>query len=231
MFHVAICDDEMTSLTLSKALTEKILNGEEIEYTISTFSDMESFLKSVRAGAVYNVLLADILMTGKNGIEAAGELRSLHDNMPIVFVSSTDAYALEGYRVNALRYLKKPVSVEALREALMCAHSLFSEVDYLNLRIGDSVRKIKFSEILYAESRSHELTIHTKSEDVVLRMSLSELEAGLPAKEFVKIHRSYIVNLQMIQQVERYNATLSTGDILPIAQGQFTEVKNRFVGQ
>ena len=230
MFHIAICDDELTSLTLVKALTEKILTGEEIEHTIHSFQDMESFLKSVRNGAVYNVLLADILMTGKTGIEAAGELRDLNDNMPIVFISSTDAYALEGYRVSALRYLKKPVSVEALREALMCAHSLYKEVDYLNIHVDEGMRKVKFNEIIYVESRSHELTIHTEKEEFRIRMNLSDMEAGLPKKEFIKIHRSIIARLDRIQKVERYNATLNNGEILPISQGQFNDVKKRFLG-
>ena len=106
MFKVAICDDEMTSLMINQALTEQVLEEANIEYEITTFEDMQSMIKGVMDdNADFDLLLSDILAVGMNGIEAAEEIRRLGDKLPIVFISSTAEFALEGYRVNALRYL------------------------------------------------------------------------------------------------------------------------------
>ena len=110
MFKIAICDDEMTSLMINKALTEQILEDAHIDYQITTYEDMASMIKGVLdESADFDLLLSDILAVGMNGIEAAEEIRRLGDKLPIVFISSTAEYALDGYRVNALRYLQKPV--------------------------------------------------------------------------------------------------------------------------
>ena len=126
MFKVAICDDEMTSLMINQALTEQVLEEANIEYEITTFEDMQSMIKGVMDdNADFDLLLSDILAVGMNGIEAAEEIRRLGDKLPIVFISSTAEFALDGYRVNALRYLQKPVQIDKLKEAcITAAHSI-----------------------------------------------------------------------------------------------------------
>ena len=110
MYRVAICDDESTSLQINKVLTEEILTEEKIEHEITVFDDMEKMIQALSDDRTqYDVLLSDILAVGMNGIEAAEELRRLGEKISIIFISSTAEYALDGYRVSALRYLQKPV--------------------------------------------------------------------------------------------------------------------------
>ena len=106
MFRVAICDDEATSLQLNTILVETILKEEGISYELRTFDDIETMSEELsRPGQPYDVLLSDILAPGMNGIEAAERLRGIGERLDIIFISSTAEFALEGYKVNALRYL------------------------------------------------------------------------------------------------------------------------------
>ena len=125
MYRVVICDDEATSLQINQILTEQILEEEGIEYEIVTFEDMRVMTEALSdEKAEYDVLLCDILAVGMNGIEAAKELRRLGEKLPIIFISSTAEYALDGYSVNALRYLQKPIDLEKLREGLKEAYQI-----------------------------------------------------------------------------------------------------------
>ena len=163
MFRVAICDDEATSLKLNTILTEKILNEEGIVHEIKTFEDMESMINAVtKPNSPFDVLLSDILATGMNGIEAAEKLRELGDRLDIIFISTTAEYALEGYRVQALRYLQKPVDIEKLREALLQSYRKQAHKGGLSVTSEGKVYNINFKDILYIESSGREVELVLK---------------------------------------------------------------------
>ena len=228
MFRVAICDDEATSLQLNKLLTEKILQEEGINYEIETFTDMESMTAAVtKPGQSFDVLLSDILATGMNGIEAAEKLRQVGDKLDIIFISTTAEYALEGYRVQALRYLKKPVDVEKLREALLQAHQKRAHKGGISVSSEGKVYNINFKDILYIESNARDIELVLKYRKLISHGKISDIEKLLPEDRFFRCHRSYIINLTEIETIERYQATMKNGDVLPISQQQYTETKNR----
>ena len=149
MYRVAICDDEATSLQINEALTAQVLTEAGIEYETVCFTDMQSMIDTLsRKEVQYDVLLCDILAVGMNGIEAAKELRRLGESLSIIFISSTAEYALEGYQVDALRYIQKPIQIEKLKEALISAYRRKdTKGDTLTFQVGDKLYKIPFGEI------------------------------------------------------------------------------------
>lgn len=230
MYRIAICDDELTSLALNKSLTEHILSEEGIPYEISTFVDMNEMIKIVTSDTKpYDVLLSDILTTGMNGIEAAEKLRELGEKMAIIFISSTADFALDGYRVNALRYLQKPVNVERLREGLLKAYSETRKKGQLIITVADKVYRVAYSDILYLESRARDVCLYLKEGSLIARMKFSEAQKLLPDQMFVKCHRSYIVNIKYVVKVERYQATMGNQLQVPISQAQFNDTKKQFL--
>lgn len=229
MFRVAICDDEATSLKLNTVLAEKILNEEGIAHEINAFENMETMIEAVtKPKSPYDVLLSDILATGMNGIEAAEKLRKLGDKLDIIFISTTAEYALEGYRVQALRYLQKPVDIEKLREALLQSYRKRAHKGGLSITSEGKVYNINFRDILYIESNGRDVELVLKYRRLVSHGKISDFERLLPEDRFFRFHRSYIVNLAEIETIERYQAKIKNGDILPISQQQYTETKNRF---
>ena len=232
MFRVAICDDEMTSLLINKTLTEQILEEENIEYEITTFEDMLTMIKGVMdEDADYDLLLSDILAVGMNGIEAAEEIRRLGDKLPIVFISSTAEFALDGYRVNALRYLQKPVQMDKLKEAILEAYANVGKKkkDYLSFQVADRFYKINLDDIIYLESMGRDTHVVTKTETIVVHAKFSDMEKQVPANRFVRCHRSYIINLSEVKDIARYRFLTKNDVEIPISQLQYTDVKKDFI--
>lgn len=230
MYRVVICDDEATSLQINQILTEQVLDEAGIEYEIATFDDMRKMTAALSdEKAEYDVLLCDILAVGMNGIEAAKELRRLGEKLPIIFISSTAEFALEGYSVNALRYLQKPIDIEKLREALMEAHQNSEDGEALKFQVADRFYKISFSDIEYLESCGRDTDIVTKDERISVHMKFSDMEKKLPADMFLRCHRSYIINLAQVKDLARYRFLTKNGVEIPVSQLQYNETKRRFV--
>lgn len=231
MFKIAICDDEETSVHLNKALTEKVLKEENIEYEINTFQDMREMTDSLTKLTVaqpYNVLLCDILASDMNGIEAAEKLRSLGENIDIIFISSTAEFALEGYRVQALRYIQKPVDIDKLREALLISYHKYSCKEGVAVNVDGKSVNISFEDISYMESCGRDIDIHLQDKVITTHIKISDMEKMLP-EGFFRCHRSYIVNFSYMESIERYQATMADGDIIPVSQQLYAETKNRYL--
>lgn len=230
MFKVAICDDEMTSLMINQALTEQVLTESGIEYEITTFDNMENMISALsKEDEEYDLLLSDILAVGMNGIEAAEELRRLGDKIPIVFISSTADYALDGYRVSALRYLQKPVQIDILKEAILEAYgSKKNKQENLSFQVGDRFYKVNLDDIIYLESSMRDTEVVTKNDRIVVHNKFSDMEKKLPENRFCRCHRSYIINLSEVKDIARYRFLTKNGIEIPISQIQYQDVKNAY---
>ncbi|MCQ2517262.1 MAG: LytTR family DNA-binding domain-containing protein [Lachnospiraceae bacterium] len=230
MFRVAICDDEATSLQINQILSQQILEEEGIKCSIDTFDDMLVMTRALSAeSADYDVLLCDILAVGMNGIEAAEELRKLGEKLPIVFISSTAEYALDGYRVHALRYLQKPIEMDKLREALLEAYRIRGVVEEcLKFQVGDRLYKIPFNEIRYLESQGRDTLVITGSEIICSHMKFSDMEKALPEELFYRCHRSYIINLAFAKNLSRYMFLTKENVEIPVSQQLYNDTKKRF---
>lgn len=231
MYRVAICDDEATSLQINEALTAQVLSEAGIEYETVCFTDMQSMIDTLsRKEVQYDVLLCDILAVGMNGIEAAKELRRLGESLSIIFISSTAEYALEGYQVDALRYIQKPIQIEKLKEALISAYRMKdTKGDTLTFQVGDKLYKIPFGEIEYLESQGRETIVSTINEQISVHMKFSDMEQLLPEDSFVRCHRSYIINMHYVKDLARYRFLTKRGVEIPVSQLQYVDVKKKFM--
>ena len=229
MFRIAICDDEATSLKLNVALTEKILKEEQIEFEIVTFDNMRKMLETLtKPSQPFDILLSDILTTDMNGIEAAEKIRELGEKLDIIFISTTAAYALDGYRVQALRYLQKPVDIEKLREALLLSYKKNASREKISVTADGKVHNVNFRDIIYVESDARDVHIVLEDKILITHMKISDMEKLLPKEHFFRCHRTYIVNLAAVEHMERYQATMKNGDLVSISQQMYTEMKTKF---
>jgi len=231
MFRIAICDDEATSLLLNKALTEKILQDERIEYEIETFESMTEMLDTmskVRPTRGFDVLLSDILTSEMNGIEAAKRIRTLGEEVDIIFISTTAEYALDGYQVQALRYLQKPVDIEKLKEALILSYQKHDGKEGLKIMVGSKEMSVKYDEIQYIESCGRDVEVVLEDKRLLTHEKISDMEKIMPAEDFFRCHRSYIVNLDKIEDMERYVIYMKNGDQVSVSQQLYTDTKVKF---
>lgn len=230
MVRIAICDDEETSLQINQALTEQVLDEAGIDYEIECFDDMYTMIDALSGNETkYHILLSDIMAVGMNGIEAAKKLRALGDKLPIIFISSSAAFALEGYQVNALRYIQKPVEIDKLKEALLEAcHIAGNRQDCLVFQVSDKVYRIPYNKIQYLESQGRETEVVTNDEVISVHMKFSDMEALLPQARFLRCHRSYIINLAEVSDLARYRFLTKKGVEIPVSQLQYADVKKIF---
>jgi DNA-binding LytR/AlgR family response regulator len=159
------------------------------------------------------LIFVDIQMPDLTGIEFT---RSLQEDHKIIFTTAYEKYALEGFKLNAVDYLLKPFSYEEFLKAAGKAHKLCELEDrsqptietnnqFLFLKSEYKIRRINFNDILYIEGLKDYVKVYIKGEDkpILSLNSIKSLEQKLPEEKFMRVHRSFIVNLDKIETIER----------------------------
>ena len=159
------------------------------------------------------LVLADIQMPDLTGIEF---IRTLANPPKVVFTTAFEKYALEGFKLNAVDYLLKPFSYEEfLRAAQKVRHLVelegqsYGQVEgnsrFLFLKSEHKVRRVNFDEILYIEGLKDYIKVFVAHEEkpILSLSSMKAVEMKLPADQFLRVHRSFIVNLNQVHTVER----------------------------
>lgn len=242
-------DDEPLALGLVAAFIEQtpFLN------LVGRFSNAVEALRAIHAQKIDLVFL-DIQMPDLNGIELARVLDNSKTNKPrIIFTTAYNQFALEGYKVDALDYLLKPFNYEeflhAANKALAYAELLERsaapatvsapaaapeeriENEYLFLKVEYQLVRIALNDILYIEGLKDYVKVWLKSAEkpILSLTSLKSLEEKLPAKRFMRVHRSFIVSLDKINSITR-NA-LQIGKINITVGDQYKEAFSQFLSK
>jgi DNA-binding LytR/AlgR family response regulator len=165
------------------------------------------------SGHMVDLIFVDIQMPDLTGIEL---IRTLEEPPKIIFTTAYEQYALEGFKLNAIDYLLKPYSYEeflkaaakARRQVELEAHilpTIEANNQFLFLKSEYKIRRINFNDILYIEGLKDYIKVYTTGEEkpVLSLNSIKTLEQKLPENKFMRVHRSYIVNLEKIETIER----------------------------
>ena len=179
-----------------------------------------------------DLLFADINMPGLSGIDL---VKSLNTSCMVIFTTAYSEYAIEGFRVDATDYLLKPISyADFLRSAEKARRqyelisdkdaSVSSDVNCLFVKSEYKIVRVETSNILFVESRSEYLYIRFERGKPVMTLgNMKSITDRLPSEKFMRVHRSYIVNLQKIISVERSRIFLPENHIIPIGE-QYREM-------
>jgi two-component system, LytTR family, response regulator LytT len=161
-----------------------------------------------------DLIFLDIQMPNLLGTEFAG---MVDENTKIIFTTAYSQYALQGYKLDVVDYLLKPFSYEEFLAAAMKARKRISEArtsqttqieanaEYLFLKSEYKIRRINFNEILYVEGLKDYIKVYLRNEEkpVLSLSSMKAIEEKLPSERFMRVHRSFIVNLQRVETIER----------------------------
>lgn len=225
MYRFAICDDAAADVDYIKSLILEWNREAGHPLRIESYPSAEAFLFAYEDDSSVDVLFLDIEMKGMSGVELAGRLREMGAGLQIVFITGYMDYIEQGYDVEALHYLLKPVTEEKLRPVLDRAMKrLSSRENALLLTSGSATIRLPLYEIRYLEVLRNYVTVHADEEYTVKR-TLKELEQELD-ESFYRIHRSYLVNLRFVKQVTKSTVTLKDGTQLPLS-GKAYEGVNR----
>lgn len=227
--QLALCDDNPVFLEELHRQLQRISAKCDLFCEYKLFYTPQSVLEADLSAT--NVVFLDIDMPTLNGIETAEILRKRYPDILIVFVTGFIQYAREGYHVEAFRYLMK----DSLQEELpICLRDIqkklyASQKSMLIQTLGYSTY-VQLKEILYFEgtNRRH-VIMHTKSGAVECLGKLAEYEAKLADRGFLRIQRSYLVNMQHILWINNYQVYLSDEIILKASERNYSEVSKSYV--
>ena len=230
--RICFCDDEASTRSqferMAAAWEEQ--RGEAAE--LQLYNSAEQLLFEVgqpeAQELAFDLILLDIQMGGMDGITLARQLRAQDKRVTLAFLTAAREYVFEGYEVQAVRYLLKPMQQEKVFELLDLARQNLQEQPSLNLNCADEKKKIYLSQIAAIEAQGHYLIFHTTTGQLPQKASLSSL-AGHLGDSVVMSHRSFYVNLAHLLRISRTECTLDTGLTVPVSRGAYKNLNEQFI--
>ncbi|MCM1044125.1 MAG: LytTR family DNA-binding domain-containing protein [Candidatus Gastranaerophilales bacterium] len=232
MLRIAVCDDE--ELFLNR-IVHSIKNGIDQHglsaYEITPFLSGKDLLESSRT-VEYGAIFLDINMPEDNGLEIAQKIRESGKDIILVFITSFMDYAIEGYKVEAMRFVLKDVLDEVMPE---CIDAIIRKLDLQAHKVKydfvEGKREIAVDSIWLIESELHKLYFYIsgqKSPQYSLYGKLDHMESELCSYSFLRIHKSFLVNTKYIDKIANYKVYLKNEKILPVPKEKFKEVRERY---
>ena len=232
MMRIAICDDQKSERETLKHFLKQYFSKTDYACQIDEYAGGEALVADYEEdGGNWELVFLDIFMKGMDGMQAARAIRKMDAQVPLVFLTSTPDYALEGYDVRAIGYLMKPLAVERasalLRNFLQQEYS--GPQQTLLVREGARGARISYREILYVESRNTTLRVHTlNGQEHRIYRKLDEVEQELAGRTFLRCHQSFLVNLAHVRAAERDHFVMSTGEPIPLRQRDAKKLRDAY---
>lgn len=225
MLYIALCDDERKDLdTLTGFLEELPDAGYQME-TVPLQSGAE-LVELYRQGRRFHLVVLDMMMEPLDGIETARQIRRYDTDVPILIVTATPEYAIDGYSVNASRYILKPVDRKAFLQEVrgVLDRSKTQKSHYYSFTCDSGIIKLGLDDIRYFESDLRTITVHTHGPCYSFTGRIKALEQELAPYDFVRVHKSYIVNLRSVHRIFKDTVTLSDGGEIPLSKNRSKEI-------
>lgn len=238
MYRAAICDDEPAVLEMITDAVQMVFAQENFQCELYPFSSGIELLE-VNDSTPFDILFLDICMPGQDGFAIAKEIRMRSEHAVILFVTSKDELVYDSFQYRPFYFLRKR-SEAAFTESLQFVIKrivLYMERDQsIVLKSGNGiVQSVRLQDIIYLEGNRHNVDYHFSNDEVLsTRQVLSEVETALVPSGFVRIHRSYIVNLQKIRRVSmsKYpTVNLCLNIDLPIGRAYKEQVYKQYLEQ
>lgn len=229
--RIAICDDQSRDRASVISLCNRLAQEENIALQSLEFPDGETLLAQMETG--YDVVLLDIYMEAKNGVDTARELRRRGYSGAIVFITSSNEHFAQGYEVDAVHYLVKPIEFAAFKEAMARAIRFLKSAPQrptISLMIDRQRMEVPLGSIRYIEVYNHTVFLHTTGPRLEINASLRGMAEQLSDRRFLRSHRSYIVNMDFVESIseDRNEIILSGGETLPLSRRERKEIQRKY---
>lgn len=228
MIRIAIVeDDEMEAKVLTDAL-KRFEKEREEKFVIERFTDAFSYLESKNE---YAVVFMDIMLPNMTGMEAASHLRKRDRDTFLIFVTSMTELAINGYEVDAIDYMIKPVSYERIERRMSKILEKCKDkcTDVITMRTEGGYVHLSTDQIYYVEVRGHKLTFVTSHGNFTKNGSIKEVEERLKESRFLRCNSCYLVNPQHINATKGYIVSMRNGDELKISQPRKKDFMNELI--
>ena len=233
MIRCLAIDDEPLAL---KQLVSYIMQTPFLELVAACQSAVEA--KEILHNEQIDALFVDINMPDLNGLDF---VKSLSTPLLVVFTTAYSEFALEGYKVNAIDYLLKPFGLDDFIRAAQKVKKQYELMNAVSVSVVDmddaiffkteyKIVRVDIKQIMYVESMSEYLKIHLVDEPkpIIVLLSMKKIEERLPVNSFMRVHRSYIINLKMIKEVNKSRIIMNSDTYIPIGDN-YREAFNKYL--
>lgn len=221
MIKAIAIDDEPLALKILAHHCDKI-DEISLEKTFTNQSEAIDFINNNEV----DLLFLDIEMPQQNGIDF---YKALNKKIMVIFTTAYDQYALEGFNVSAIDYVMKPISFDRFKEAINKVIKIKKLINnkeenpFIMIRADYKLNKIYLKDIQYIEGLDDYIQIHIDNQSkIVARMSMKSILENLPSKDFIRVHRSFIIPIKRIKNIQNKQIEIDSV-IIPIGETYKTE--------
>ena len=221
MFRIVLCDDSPADLMVLRGHLEQLKEKRPVD--IISYTDGLDLLKDYKQKGFCDILVLDMRMKTMGGIEVAKHIRRLDDEVPIL--------AVEGYKVGAFRYIVKPVEgsdfLSAVEELLDRQQK--KQASIFSFPSMSGTTKLMTDHIYYLESDLRTIRVVAKEGTFTFTGTISSLEEQLRTDGFIRIHKSFLVNVSHIYNIFKDSVTMDNKEVLPMSKHKRKEVNQEFL--
>lgn len=227
MIKIAICDDDRMLVSTNKVIVEKYVRKNREIVNIEEYGNGDFLLSDIQEGEYYDLILLDIEMPHKDGMEIAPQIKKYLPHVLIVFVTSHLKYAIDSFALSIFRYVPKQELEPRLKQALSDAFNYIKlqQNDTYTIQTQNRFEKIFLKDILYIQKSGKNAVLVTFNTQTKVRKSLSQVYEELNKSEFIYIDRGCIVNIIHVMQVKNGEVVLKNGDSLAISRFHIQSTK------
>ena len=218
MLKVAVCDDDVSIRGMLREYLDRFSSASGIETSATFFESGEALLQGELGDL--DILILDIQMTGISGLDTARRIRATNQRLTIIFFTNYIEYALEGYEVQAYRFLLKPLTYEHFSTVVGEVLTELQARKKATLVIPTKAKTshISVDSILYVETYKGHVLIHTENDTIESFASMKETEEALKPHPFLRCHTAFLVSLREIKSITQQDVLLKNGQSLPLSK-------------
>lgn len=235
---IVVCDDSMEDLAeIGKLLEKYEENNAGLKFEVAQFNDSSALYQRIQEERLGDIYILDMIMSDKTGIDIGSLIRNTEKGSVIIYITSSDDYALEAYGVRAVRYLLKPIREELFFEALDYAVSdavkVIKDAEY-EVKTKEGIVSVPYSRIEYIENYSRILNIWMTDgktiKSIFIRKSFDdEVKEISRDKNFMQVHKSFLVNWNYVDRLTSGNIVMQSGRSIPVSRARAADVKKEYL--
>ncbi|HAH94918.1 MAG TPA: hypothetical protein DCM01_14385 [Dielma fastidiosa] len=233
MIRIAICDDDVKVLAALKDYLHCYAKEKNMQLNVILFQNGIELLKHDIKNI--DMIFLDVEMPEINGIELARQIRQVNTQVMILFVTNYIQYALQGYEVQAFRYLIKPINQAEFNQTVTKALDQIwhQQNAYLAVKTRFETIRVRIDTIYYVETEKGHVMIHTEDEIIECYSTMEKIETVLREEGFFRCHNAFLVALKAVKKVQLNDIVLNNGTVIALSKNrkkQFKQVYTDFLG-